>query len=88
MRLDKYLKIALIFKTRSGSEKYFENDGILLNGKVAKQAANVKIGDVITIKSPEKVTEYKIIDIQEKNVSKQMAKTLYEVIKEEKFELF
>ena len=88
MRLDKYLKIALIFKTRSGSEKYFENDGILLNSKVAKQAANVKIGDVITIKSPEKVTEYKIIDIQEKNVSKQMAKTLYEVIKEEKIELF
>ena len=88
MRLDKYLKIALIFKTRSGSEKYFENGGILLNGKEAKQAANVKIGDVITIKSPEKVTEYRIIDIQEKNVSKQMAKTLYEVIKEEKIELF
>ncbi|MBR6062054.1 MAG: RNA-binding S4 domain-containing protein [Spirochaetales bacterium] len=88
MRLDKYLKISLIFKTRSGSEKYFENDGILLNGKTAKQAAAVKIGDIITIKSPDKITEYRILDIQEKNVSKQTAKTLYEIVKEEKVELF
>jgi len=88
MRLDKYLKISLIFKTRSGSEKYFENDGILLNGKTAKQAAAVKIGDIITIKSPDKITEYRILDIQEKNVSKQTAKTMYEIVKEEKVELF
>ena len=77
MRLDKFLKISLIFKTRNGSEKFFENDNILLNGKGTKQAANVKIGDIITIKSTDKITEYRIL-----------AKTLYEIIKEEKIELF
>ncbi|HNZ25994.1 MAG TPA: S4 domain-containing protein [Spirochaetota bacterium] len=88
MRLDKFLKISLIFKTRSSSDKYFDENKIFINEKVAKPSATVKIGDVLKIFFPESTKTYKIIDIQEKNVSKKEAKKLYEQIGEEKIEIF
>lgn len=87
MRLDKYLKIALIFKTRSDGEKNIENGGVLLNGKPAKPAANVKEGDLITIRTLEKETTYKILQLLEKNVSRQMAREMYEIVSETKLDL-
>ncbi len=83
MRLDKFLKIALIFKTRSSGEKSIEQGSVLVNGKVAKASTNIKVGDIITIKFPFKSTTYKVLQIVEKNVSKKEAKELYEIIKEE-----
>lgn len=87
MRLDKYLKTALIFKTRSGGEKNIENGGVLLNGKPAKPASNVKEGDLITIRTLEKETTYKILQLLEKNVSRQMAKEMYEIVSETKSDI-
>lgn len=86
MRLDKYLKTALIFKTRSCGEKNIETGGVLLNGKPAKPASNVKEGDLITIRTLEKETTYKIVQLLEKNVSRQMAKEMYEIISETKLD--
>ena len=84
MRLDKYLKTALIFKTRSGGEKNIENGGVLLNGKIAKPASQVKEGDLITIRTLEKETTYKILQLLEKNVSRQMAREI-DVPREKKY---
>lgn len=83
MRLDKFLKISLIFKTRSSAENLIEKNAVLINGKVAKPSSNLKEGDIIIIKFPLKTITYKILKIAEKNVSKSEAKTLYEIIKEE-----
>jgi len=87
MRLDKFLKISLIFKTRSSAEKSIEDNEILLNGKIAKPSSNIKEGDILTIKFPFKTVTYKILKIEEKNVSKSEAKKMYEILKEEKNEL-
>lgn len=87
MRLDKYLKTALIFKTRSGGEKNIENGGVLLNGKPAKPASAVKEGDLITIRTLEKETTYKVLQLLEKNVSRQMAKEMYEIVNETKLNI-
>jgi len=88
MRLDKFLKISLIFKTRSSSDKYFDENKIFINEKLVKPSTIVKIGDILKIIFPESIKTYKIIDIQEKNVSKKDAKNLYEQLKEEKIEIF
>ena len=88
MRLDKFLKIMLIFKTRNSSEKYFQSDNIFINDKIAKPSSNIKVGDEILIKTIDKKTTYKVLEIKEKNVSKEEAKKLYQIIKEEKLELF
>ena len=59
----------------------------MLNGKPAKPASNVKEGDLITIRTLEKETTYKILQLLEKNVSRQMAREMYEIVSETKLDL-
>jgi ribosomal 50S subunit-recycling heat shock protein len=86
MRLDKFLKISLIFKTRSSAEKAIDNGNVYLNGKPAKPASLIKVGDKMTIVFPIKKVEYEILEIKEKNVSKKEAKELIRLISEEKID--
>lgn len=87
MRLDKYLKVALIFKTRNGALKMIKDGKILLNDKVAKASHEVKVDDIIDITFPLKKVLFKILEIREKNVSKKEARELYEVVSETKFSI-
>jgi len=86
LRLDKFLKIACIFKTRSSAEKAISKGDILLNDKTVKPALLVKPGDILTISFLLKKVKYRILKISEKSVSKQEAKELTEILGEEKFE--
>lgn len=83
MRIDKFLKIALLFKTRSSAEKAIENACVLINGKPAKPATDVKAEDLLVITFPDKTVTYRIKELQEHNVSRQKAKELYDIINEE-----
>jgi len=87
LRLDKFLKTSLIFKTRSSGEKAIEESKVLVNQKQAKPSLTVKVNDILTIITPLKKTEYKIVLLLEKNVSKKDAKEMVEVINEERFEI-
>jgi ribosomal 50S subunit-recycling heat shock protein len=87
LRLDKFLKISLIFKTRSSGEKTIEEGNVLINDKMAKPSSNIKIGDILTIRTSLKKTNYKILQIAEKNVSKKDARELYEILNEEHYEI-
>jgi ribosomal 50S subunit-recycling heat shock protein len=83
MRLDKFLKISLIFKTRSAAEKAIDRKSVLLNGKQTKPAARVSVGDTLTVIQPLKTVTYRVEAIAEKNVSRQEARELYTVTGEE-----
>ncbi|OHD14915.1 MAG: hypothetical protein A2086_02415 [Spirochaetes bacterium GWD1_27_9] len=87
MRLDKFLKNSLIFKTRSGGEKSIEEGNVLINDKIAKPSASVKVGDILTVISPLKKSKYKILLLLEKNVSKKEAKEMIEIVSEEQLDL-
>ncbi len=87
MRLDKFLKISLIFKTRSSGEKAIEEGRVTLNSCAAKPSANLKVGDIITISTPLKKTAYKVLQLLDKNVDRKLAKETYEVINEEQFDI-
>lgn len=87
MRLDKFLKTSLIFKTRSSGEKAIENGSVKLNDKPVKPSSTAQAGDIITVTLPLKKTTYKILQILENNVSKKMAKEMFEIIKEENFDI-
>jgi len=87
LRLDKFLKISLIFKTRSQGEKAIEEGRIMINDGATKPSSNLKIGDILTINMPLKKTIYKVLQLSENNVSKKEAREMYEVINEERFEL-
>jgi len=79
-RIDKWLNIACLFKTRSKAARACDDRRIKVNGLVAKPAVHVKSGDELTIKMPGgKFVNIKILAISFRNVSAKDAKHLYKV---------
>jgi ribosome-associated heat shock protein Hsp15 len=79
-RLDKWLKIALLFKTRSRATAACEERKVKVNGAVAKPARHVKAGDILTIRRPNgKYVDIKILAVSERNLSREQARLLYHI---------
>lgn len=68
-------------KRRTISKELAENSRVLVNGKVAKPAKEVNIGDVIEIVYGNRVLKVKVKDIKDV-VKKNDATVLYEVLDE------
>lgn len=85
MRLDKYLKTARILKRREAAKELALQSRIWINDRIAKPSSEVHIGDQIRIRFGYRLLEIQVLDIQ-KQVSKQNAQSLFEVIKEEKID--
>lgn len=85
MRLDKYLKTARILKRREAAKELALKSRIWINDRIAKPSSEVHIGDQIRIRFGYRLLEIQVLDIQ-KQVSKQNAQTLFEVIEEEKID--
>ena len=79
MRLDKYLKVSRIIKRRTVANEACSGGRVTLNGKVAKPGAEVKVGDIMTIRFGDKLGQY---DIQE-TVRKDNASEMYRIISED-----
>ena len=79
-RLDKWLKIARIFKTRTQATHACEDRRVKVNGEVAKPARLVKPGDELTIKWHRgKFINLKITGLSHKSISAKEARELYEM---------
>lgn len=78
LRLDKWLKVSRLFKTRANAARACSDGGVKVNEQKAKASRLVKIGDEITIRTRGKYRTYDVADIIEKNVSKADAKSLYD----------
>ncbi len=83
MRIDKYLKVARVLKRRVVAKELAEEGRLLLNGKPAKAASEVKVADEIDIVFGHRHLKIRITDIKE-HVKKEESVTLYEVISEDK----
>ena len=79
MRLDKYLKVSRLLKRRSVANEACGKDRVLVNGKEAKPAKEVKPGDVITIKFGDKEYSVRVLSV-ENAVRKEEAAAMYEVL--------
>ena len=79
MRLDKYLKVSRIIKRRTIAKEICDNGRVCVNGKIAKAAEEVKIGDVLTINSSSRSLNVKVLNIKEV-VRADEANLLYEII--------
>lgn len=79
MRLDKYLKVSRIIKRRTVAKDFAENERVMVNGRVAKPSAEVKPGDIITLRMGVKETSYQIINVAD-NIKAAEARTLYRII--------
>lgn len=84
-RIDKWLNISCLFKTRAKAAKACVERRIKINGEVAKPAKTIEKGDRITIKSRGgKFSNLIVLGIAHKNISSKEAQKLYE---KEEFEL-
>lgn len=77
IRLDKWLKISRLYKTRSVAARACEEGKVKVNGQKAKSARVIKIGDQITIRQRGKYRTLDVADIVHKSISKSDAKALY-----------
>ncbi|MFQ5641863.1 MAG: RNA-binding S4 domain-containing protein [bacterium] len=77
IRLDKWLKISRIYKTRAIAARACEDSKVKVNDQKAKPARVIQIGDRITIKVRSKYRMFDVLDIVQKNVSNKDAKLLY-----------
>ena len=79
MRLDKYLKISRLIKRRTVANEPCDAGRVMINDKVPKASADVKIGDVIEIAFGQKSVKIRVLDIQD-TTKKNEAKDLFEYI--------
>lgn len=82
MRLDKYLKISRIIKRRSVANEACSGGRVTLNGKVAKPGAEVKPGDIMTIRFGDHLGKYEILSAPA-TVRKEGAAELYRILEED-----
>ncbi len=79
MRLDKYLKVSRIIKRRAVANDACDTGHVMLNGKEAKPGAEVKVGDIISVRFGERLMQYEVITLSQ-HVLKEDAQGMYRVI--------
>lgn len=78
-RLDVWLDVACLFKTRSEAQKALRGGKVDLNGHAAKPHRTVKIGDVIEISRQHGRRQRVVVaGVAEHHVEKAKARQLYE----------
>ncbi|MBE5952335.1 MAG: RNA-binding S4 domain-containing protein [Lachnospiraceae bacterium] len=79
MRLDKYLKVSRLIKRRTVANEACDAGRVMVNDKVAKASAEVKVGDIIEIGFGTKSVRVRVLDIQD-TTKKEAAKELFEYL--------
>ena len=82
MRIDKFLKVSRIIKRRTLAKEMADKERVIINGKIAKSAAKVKVGDEITILFGHKELKVVVKELLE-STKKEDAAKMYDVISEE-----
>lgn len=82
MRLDKYLKVSRIIKRRTVANEACSGGRVTLNGKVAKPGAEVKPGDIMTIRFGDHLGKYEVLSVPA-TVKKDAAADLYRILEED-----
>jgi len=82
MRLDLFLKLSRLCPRRSIAQKLCDAGFVLLNGRQAKSAHAVKVGDEITIRKPNEETVARVLTVPTThNVSRRDASSLVEIVR-------
>jgi ribosomal 50S subunit-recycling heat shock protein len=84
MRLDLFLKVSRLVPRRTIAQKLCDANRVSVNGAKSKSSKEVKVGDVIEMRHANRTTEIRLLEIpNSKQVSKDSAAHLYEIIAEE-----
>jgi len=84
MRIDKFLKVSRIIKRRTVANEACAGGRVSVNQKVAKPSAEVKPGDVISIRFGEHIGHYEVLAVRE-TVSRDQASEMYRILDEDAY---
>lgn len=82
MRLDKFLKVSRLIKRRTVAKDVSSAGKILLNGRPAKAASDVKPGDKLTLLFGRREVELEVLEVAESKRADQ-AREMYKILREE-----
>lgn len=85
MRLDKYLKVSRLIKRRTLAKEISDQGRVKVNGLTAKAGTDVKVDDTIEIQFGQKIVTINVTGLNE-HATKENAKGMYEVVKEERMD--
>jgi ribosomal 50S subunit-recycling heat shock protein len=84
MRLDLFLKASRLVLRRSLAQQLCDAGRVKVNAQKAKSGKDIKIGDEIELKRRDRLITLKVMQIpRSKQVSRDDAASLYEVVSEE-----
>ncbi len=76
MRVDKFLKVSRIIKRRTIANEACDAGRVMINGKLVKAGADVKVGDVIEIRFGSNTTKVEVLSLAE-STKKEEAVNMY-----------
>jgi ribosomal 50S subunit-recycling heat shock protein len=82
MRLDLFLKVSRLVKQRSVAKWVCDAGRVEVLGRKVKAGTEVRPGDAITLNLRDRVLTVRVLDVPAGNVSKERARTLYEIVEE------
>jgi ribosomal 50S subunit-recycling heat shock protein len=82
MRLDQFLKLSRIIKQRSAAKWACDAGRVEILGRKAKAGTLVRVGDEISASLRDRFLRIRVRELPRGNVSKERARTLYDVIEE------
>ena len=77
MRIDKFLNAVNIVKRRSIADEMCKEGVVFINGKKAKPAKDVKVGDIIEIHYLNGIKKYEVLKIPETKTIPKSKKSEY-----------
>lgn len=87
MRLDLFLKLSRLCPRRAIAQKLCDAGLVQLNGRVAKSAHEVNVGDEILIRTITSEMSARVLAVpQSRNVARRDAKSLAEILSRNKLE--
>ena len=84
LRADVLLHRLCLTKSRSEAKAACDSGAVFVDGKKAKASDTVPVGRRVEIRYPSRTLEMELLETPGKSTSKQKAKELYRVIREER----
>jgi ribosomal 50S subunit-recycling heat shock protein len=82
MRLDRFLSVARIFKSRSLASEAIQASMVFIDSLAARPAKEIRPGQKIEIDTPRFYKKIEVLSLPAGNVSKKDVTTLYKLLEE------
>ena len=79
MRLDKFLKVSRIIKRRSVASEACSSSRVSVNGKEAKPAHTLKVGDIVEISFGDRLLKFEVLLLSE-HMPKERTGEMYRIL--------